>query len=193
MPSRPRADARHREDDQVTAIMSTRRAQAPRIRPVPRDPAARDHGWPGRWPLRSYLELPALDTAPGCARKHARAVLREWGLDTAGEEAALIVSEIVTNAMLTTQKHRLPSPVRMWMLSDGASVLFLAWDATMPAPVRRDAAPDAEHGRGLAIVEALSARWGWYHPDANPGDDQRPGGKVTWALIRPAAPARYFP
>ena len=63
----------------------------------------------------------------------------------------------------------------------------------MPSPVRRDATPDAEHGRGLTIVEALSDKWGFYHPDPHPGDDQRPGGKVTWALMRPPAPAVFIP
>jgi hypothetical protein len=70
----------------------------------------------------------------------------------------------------------------MWMLGSGAGMLFLVWDATMPTPVCRPAAPDAEHGRGLNIVDALSARWGAYHP----GGDL--GGKVVWALA--AAPAR---
>ena len=116
-------------------------------------------------------------------------MLREWGLDAAGEEAALIATELVTNAILSTQAHRLPSPVRIWMLGDAASVLFLIWDATRPAPVRRDAAPGAGHGRGLTIIEALSDSWGFCHPDPHPGDDQRPSGKVTWALLRLPGPA----
>ncbi|MGH3970705.1 MAG: ATP-binding protein, partial [Mycobacterium sp.] len=106
------------------------------------------------------------------------AVLREWKLDAASEEAAQVVSEIVTNAILTTQAHGLHDPVRMWMLGDDSNLLLLVWDATTPAPVQGDATPDAEHGRGLAIVDALSARWGWYHPA-----DQHPAGKVVWALI----------
>ena len=28
-------------------------------------------------------------------------------------------------------------------------------------PVKRHPAAGAEHGRGLLVVEALSARWGW--------------------------------
>ena len=103
----------------MTVTMPADRAQRPRTAPVPRDPAASDHRWPGRWPLRSYLELAALDTAPGCARKHARAVLREWGLDPAGEEAALIVSEIVTNAMLSTRACRISAPVRIGYWATG--------------------------------------------------------------------------
>jgi hypothetical protein len=172
----------------VTAIMPAHPAHpahvpryAPAPPPVPRDPAAPGHRWPGSWPLRSYLELAALDTAPGCARAHAGAVLWEWKLDAIGHEAALIVSELVTNAMLSTQAARSPDPVRMWMLGrTGASVLFLVWDATMPAPVRRVTTPDAERGRGLDIVAALSARWGYYHPA------DYPGGKCVWSVLQGA-------
>lgn len=141
----------------MIAIVGAHRAQvprlAPRIPPVPRDPAAPGCGWPGRWPDRSFLELAALDTAPGCARDHARAVLWEWGLGAAEEDAALLVSEIVTNAVLSTRALRHPAPVLMWMLGDRARVLFLVWDATTLAPVPGDPTPYAERGRGLAIVE----------------------------------------
>ena len=36
------------------------------------------------WPLASSLELAALDTAPSCARLHARLVLAEWELNQIG-------------------------------------------------------------------------------------------------------------
>jgi hypothetical protein len=36
--------------------------------------------------------------------------------------------------------------------------------------------PAAESGRGLAVVEACSVRWGWHLLDE--------GGKVVWALLR---------
>ena len=157
-------------------------AHAPRLTPapppIPRDPAARDPGWPGRWPRQDHLELAALVTAPGCARAHVCAVLWEWKLDAIGEESALIVSEIVTNAVLSTQAQRRPDPIRLWMLGDGPSVLFLIWDATMPAPVLTSAPPSDAHGRGLALVDALCTQWGYYRPDGHPG------GKVVWALMQ---------
>lgn len=167
---------------QVKVTTPAHRAHMPRFTPapppVPRDPAAPDHRWPDRWPLRSYLELAALDTAPGSARAHADAVLWEWNLSTISDECTLIVSELMTNAVFATQAAHCPEPVRMWMLgSAGASVLILIWDATEPAPVRRVTTPDAEHGRGLDIVDALSARWGTYRPDG------RTGGKVVWAAM----------
>jgi hypothetical protein len=175
----PRADAGPSGDHPVTAAIP---AHAPRFTPapprIPRDPAAQDPGWPGHWPLRSHLELAALATAPGCARAHVCAVLWEWKLDAIGDESALIVSEIVTNAVLSTQAQRRPDPIRLWMLGDGASVLFLIWDATTPAPVLTSATPSDERGRGLVLVDALCAWWGYYRPD------EHPGGKVVWAVIQ---------
>jgi anti-sigma regulatory factor (Ser/Thr protein kinase) len=167
----------------VTATVPTHREFSPHFTQaaarIPRDPAADDRRWPYLWPLRTQLELAPLDTAPGSARAHVSAVLREWrtGQD-AIDVGALVLSELVTNAIETTWKHGLYAPVRMWMLSDRTSILFLVWDATRPAPVLRDVTPDAEDGRGLDMVNTISERWGYYHPD------EQPFGKVVWALIR---------
>lgn len=145
---------------------------------IPRDPSARDPQWPDRWPLRSHLELAPLNTAPGSARAHVTAVLREWKASRdAVDDAATIVTELTTNAVESTWKHGLYVPIRLWMLGDRASAVFLIWDVTDPAPVLRDATSDAEHGRGLQMVNGLSQRWGYYRPD------EHPFGKVVWAII----------
>jgi hypothetical protein len=62
------------------------------------------------------------------------------------------------------------------VLSDRAQVLIVVWDASSLPPLANDAPDDAENGRGLMIVQAISARWGWDFP---PGM----GGKVVWAQI----------
>jgi hypothetical protein len=62
------------------------------------------------------------------------------------------------------------------VVSDRAQVVIFVWDANPLPPVANDAADDAENGRGLMIVQAISARWGWDFP---PGI----GGKVVWAQI----------
>jgi anti-sigma regulatory factor (Ser/Thr protein kinase) len=157
---------------------------------VPPDLVARDHRWPERWPLRTHLELAALDTAPGSARAHVRAVLREWhewhaGGDAA-ETAALIVSELLTNAIESTREHRRHDPVRLWVLGDRSSVLFLVWDSTARPPVLTVPAPGDEHGRGLTLVNDLCEQWGHYYPA------EQPFGKVVWALLH-AAPGIWPP
>ena len=61
-------------------------------------------------------------------------------------------------------------------------VLILVWDAVGGCPVPRDAGPDEENGRGLAIVNALSADWGHYHPLPK-GTEYDGRDKVTWAHV----------
>ena len=49
------------------------------------------------------------------------------------------------------------------------------FSAGIMEPVRQDVDPEATSGRGLLLVEALSAEWGTYTPE-------RSTGKVVWAL-----------
>jgi hypothetical protein len=67
-------------------------------------------------------------------------------------------------------------PIRLWLCGGSAIVAVLTWDASVLAPVVREAGEDDESGRGLAIVAALSAEWGFYYPAEF-------AGKVTWAVI----------
>src|SRR6266536_1656025 len=66
-------------------------------------------------------------------------------------------------------------PVQFWLLSDNKRVMVMAWDANPKAPMPRDANIEAEGGRGLVLVDALSEEWNWYRvPEL--------GGKVVWAV-----------
>jgi anti-sigma regulatory factor (Ser/Thr protein kinase) len=140
------------------------------------------------WGLRTFLELGALQTAVPCARLHARQVLWEWHLDALSDTTELIVSELVTNAVrasagLTGSRRArrwVPGtpPVRLWLASDRQRVLIRVWDGNDRHPVPQQPEPDVESGRGLLLVESLSADWGSYPPD-------RSSGKVVWALIEP--------
>src|SRR5215469_6230247 len=131
---------------------------------------------PGSWPLRDFIELGSLPTSVPCARYHARQIIWEWRLTPLSETVELVVDELVTNAVAASRPLDWPSPVRMWLLSNRASVLVLVWDANPEPPVLIDPGDDAEGGRGLVLVEALSARWDWY---AGPGAS----GKLVHALI----------
>lgn len=128
-----------------------------------------------RWPLRTFLELGALPGAVPCARLHARNVLAEWGLTVFSESTGLLVSELVTNAIQISRLAGQDAPVRLWLVSDRAQVVIFVWDASSLPPLPGDVGEDAESGRGLLIVQAVSARWGWDFP---PGM----GGKVVWAV-----------
>jgi anti-sigma regulatory factor (Ser/Thr protein kinase) len=146
-------------------------------------PAAHWAGRPaGEWPLHSFLELGALDGAVPSARLHARHVLCEWGLAASGDAVELVVSELVTNGVQASRAMT-HAAIRLWLASDRAQVVICVWDASPRPPVRMDPAEDAEHGRGLLLVEAVSEQWGWF--PAEPGDPQAVShhGKVTWAVV----------
>jgi anti-sigma regulatory factor (Ser/Thr protein kinase) len=136
----------------------------------------------GEWPLRSFLELGALDGAVPSARLHARHVLREWGLAALNDDAELVVSELVTNGVQASRAMT-HAAIRLWLASDRAQVVVCVWDASPQPPVRMDAAGDAEHGRGLLLVEAVSEQWGWF-----PAERASPWagchhGKAVWAVV----------
>jgi hypothetical protein len=65
--------------------------------------------------------------------------------------------------------------VRLWLLSDSAQILILIWDASPQPPVLTDVTGEAEQGRGLRIVDAVSEQWGWYAFG---------NGKFVWAIVR---------
>lgn len=142
---------------------------------------------PGHWPRSSLLVLGALKTAPGCTRVHVNAVLHEWGLASVVEAAEVVTTELVTNAVLasTTQDQQRTAArsgnglavVHVRLLSDGTRVVIEVWDGVPQAPVAKEAAVDDESGRGLMLVEALSAQWGCGVVPGWPG-------KVVWAEMR---------
>jgi anti-sigma regulatory factor (Ser/Thr protein kinase) len=133
------------------------------------------------WPLRSYLELPAVPTSARSARQHATSVLREWRVTALADTVELLVSEIITNAVRASAdiaRQRDEAHVvwlRCWLISDGRNVLIQVWDDDHRHPVCQRAGLDAETGRGLLLIESLSLRWGCYPLDAQ-------GGKVVWAV-----------
>jgi len=116
------------------------------------------------WPLHDTLVLGALADAVPSARVHLRKLLGQWGHAELEEDASVVISELVTNAVAASAELRpAAAPVLMWLGSDRRRVLAAVADASPQPPMRLKLGPDAERGRGLALVEALSSRWGW-HP-----------------------------
>ncbi len=109
------------------------------------------------------MELPRSPDSPAYARRLVRERLGRGPTD----EAELLASELVTNALVHTDR----GPIRMAIEVDGGVVRVEVRDADPRPPELADPAPEDEHGRGLALVEALSERW---------GVDRRPDGKVVW-------------
>jgi anti-sigma regulatory factor (Ser/Thr protein kinase) len=131
---------------------------------VPVPPSHHDRD-PERWPLRDSITLGALEGAVPSARAHVRQVLWEWGRNEneLGQDVGLVVSELVGNAvMASTQLRPAIARVVVWLGSDTRCVLVAVADASPQPPMRLNQRLDAERGRGLALVEAFSSRWGWY-------------------------------
>jgi anti-sigma regulatory factor (Ser/Thr protein kinase) len=121
------------------------------------------------WPLYETLVLEALESAVPSARAHLRQLLRQWGHAELAEDASIVISELVTNAVVASAELRpAVAPVMMWLGSDRHHVLAAVADASLWPPMRLNLGSDAERGRGLALVEALSSRWGW-HPASTGG------------------------
>jgi two-component sensor histidine kinase len=126
--------------------------------------------------------LAALPSAVPCARKHAELVVWEWGLAALAEKVGLVVSELVTNAVnvsegLADSEHGLPT-IQLWLSADDERVGVRVWDASEELPVRRVPDADAEHGRGLLIVDAICEARGEFRLEGG-------NGKIVWALVGP--------
>src|SRR5262245_66454081 len=77
------------------------------------------------WQLWSSLELGPFPGAVPCARLHAKLILWEWGMQAIADAVELVVSELVTNALMASNElaiARFPGwavsgapPVRFWM------------------------------------------------------------------------------
>ena len=120
------------------------------------------------------VDLPSDLTAAKAARSVARDTVQRWRLAGVLEPLQLVVSELVGNAV----RHGRP-PVAMLLRRTGRGVRVDVHDES-PAPGPRGArlsGPDAESGRGLYLVDAVSTETG---VDAIEGD-----GKVSWAQVDP--------
>jgi anti-sigma regulatory factor (Ser/Thr protein kinase) len=143
-----------------------------------------DHALAERLTL-PHLEMTAWPGAVPCARHHARQLLWDLGLKELIEPVELVVSEIVTNAVqacggLDTQKRGTGVPlsvVRLWLVPEPDSVLVLVWDGCPLLSERQAPGLDDDNGRGLLLVETLSAAWGSF-------ELAHQSGKVVWALCQ---------
>lgn len=135
-------------------------------------------GW-ARLPRTATRTLAGQAGSVRVARDFTVATLRRWGAAERGQDVAMVVSELLTNAL----RHALPAPgdirpsrpIRLGLLQPGPCVLCAVGDPSSAVPVPRPAGPFAETGRGLHLVCALSDQWGF----TTPGN----AGKVVWAAF----------
>jgi CheY-like chemotaxis protein/anti-sigma regulatory factor (Ser/Thr protein kinase) len=103
------------------------------------------------------------------ARALVRETLRDWGLVGIDDDAELVVTELVNNAVIhggssfRLQLSRTSGAFRIEVVDGG--------DGT-PEPQPQDT--EAEGGRGIMLVDAMSSSW---------GVENVPRGKLVWAEI----------
>ncbi|MGX1548283.1 ATP-binding protein [Streptomyces adustus] len=105
--------------------------------------------------LRRRLGRADLRAVPE-ARRALRELLRHWGKPGRSEIAELLTSELVTNALVHTDREALLTAT---VGPDGLRVEVRDFVAGRPRP-RVPAAQDGTHGRGLLLVQSLASAWG---------------------------------
>jgi anti-sigma regulatory factor (Ser/Thr protein kinase) len=101
------------------------------------------------------VQLPLDHTAAGRARRFVGQTLRSWGCDDIVADAELLVSELVTNAILHAR-----SPATVTVDRGNGSIRVAVCDGSSAQPRVRDYGPKAVTGRGMLLVDRISERWG---------------------------------
>jgi CheY-like chemotaxis protein len=129
----------------------------------------------GRVPgQQAQLELAQDPTSVRAARRFVAEKLEEWGLDGLLDDALLVTSELAANAIMHAESECV---IRVSLTESTLRIDVLDSGAGTPEPQPRSFTE--EHGRGLVLVDAVTAAWGL---DMVPGD-----GKVVWAELTRSA------
>jgi anti-sigma regulatory factor (Ser/Thr protein kinase) len=115
--------------------------------------------------------LPGTPYSVQMARFYVRAALGYHDLGDYAGNVETVTSELVSNAVVHAGAQTFDLELR---LEEAGAVVVVVTDSCPLPPVKRDPGGDAEHGRGLLVVEALSDRWGWTPHDS---------GKAVFAVF----------
>lgn len=129
-----------------------------------------------RAPAVAELRLAERNTSAALARQFTRSTLASWQSPGSHDDIVLVVSELVTNALL----HGHGTPV-VRLLDGDDRVRVEVCDDSPLLPVSHRVTPTS--GLGLRVVEQLSSAW---------GASRRGRGKVVWCEL-PATPESANP
>ncbi|MGH4029060.1 SpoIIE family protein phosphatase [Actinomycetota bacterium Odt1-20B] len=103
----------------------------------------------------AHWRLAADPSEVGRARELVRERLASWHLDALADSAALLVSELVTNAV----RHSGSGGVELRLVRAATLTCEVA-DADHTLPTLTSAGPGDESGRGLNVVSGIAKEWG---------------------------------
>jgi anti-sigma regulatory factor (Ser/Thr protein kinase) len=115
------------------------------------------------------LDLPPEPSSATLARTLTREQLEAMYPTDTQETIALLVTELVTNAILHAR-----TPLQLTLEARPGCVRICVEDGSNEQPTVRHYAADAVTGRGLALLEQLASSW---------GVDSTPSGKVVWCEV----------
>ncbi|MFF7865073.1 SpoIIE family protein phosphatase [Streptomyces qaidamensis] len=121
-------------------------------------------------PVRAGWVVWRLPDAVMHARRFSARTLRSWGISAEADTVLLVVSELVTNALVHTQ-----GAVRVELTLAADRLRVTVGDSSPRAPAKPVVVDwESTGGRGLFLVEAVSAAWGSVPVG---------GGKQVWSEI----------
>lgn len=115
------------------------------------------------------VELPPEPSSATQARHLARQRLEVVCSPEVLDTVALLVTELVTNAILHAR-----TPLLLVIEPNADHIRVCVEDSSPQSPEIRNYDADAVTGRGLALVEQLASAW---------GVEQTPTGKAVWCEI----------
>lgn len=114
--------------------------------------------------------LPAVPASVPRGRAILHRALTRWGCAASSDDALLLLSETLTNAVQHAE-----GPVGLHLHRTATDLTVEVSDRSPQLPQPRQAVEDEESGRGLCLVRALAASWG-----VRPTDE----GKTTWFTLK---------
>jgi anti-sigma regulatory factor (Ser/Thr protein kinase) len=122
----------------------------------------------------AIFRLDPVPESAGRARRAARTMLTDWRLERLLEDVDLVVSELVTNALLHSGGlgRGAANAIRFELDLRDRTLTCRVVDSSPLPPRPEEATETAESGRGLVLVEAVASAWDW---------EDLPDGKAVWA------------
>jgi anti-sigma regulatory factor (Ser/Thr protein kinase) len=125
--------------------------------------------------VKACLNVDRREDVVPAVRCFVKSSLQAWRQERFADDATLIVSELLTNAVLHAG-----APITVAMAAEEGTLRVEVYDGDGHMPAVAASAVDATNGRGLGLVGALSTTW---------GAERLAGGKVVWAELARRPPA----